>query len=274
MVDTAKMGNTDTILAPATAKKKVSPQHRRWCWTENNPDVDKVDTLLSILDSQAKCYVFSLERGDNGTPHFQGYVEFKNGRTLEGVKKLVSPRAHLEIAKGDAAANYVYCTKGPIAGPWIKGLSPPVTSDIIEFRPWQQQVWDKYRGVPEKRKIHWLWESTGNTGKTSLAKHMCLQGDTIYVCGKAADVKCAIAKWVGDHKPLRAIVWDLPRTAQGYVSYAGLEEVKNGIFFNGKYESGMVLYNTCHVFVFANFEPDTNALSADRWDIHNINTSP
>lgn len=267
-VDKLDTGGGNTKPPPSSTETKASPQHRRWVWTENNPVVDKIDDLLASLAGAAK-YVFSLEEGENETPHYQGYIEFKNAKTFNGVKKLL-PRAHIAVAKGDWESNLKYCTKAPLKGPWIKGFPEPVKSDIVEFKPWQKKAFDLYLGKPHPRKIHWYWETTGGVGKTALAKHICLRGDALYVSGKAADIKCAIAAWLHEGKPLKAVIWGLPRTSEEYVSYASLEEVKDGIFFNSKYESGMVMYATPHVFVFSNFQPDCTKLSQDRWDIHHI----
>lgn len=44
------------------------------------------------------------------TPHLQGYVYFKNQRSFDAIVQL-HPTWHLEVAKGTAAQNRVYCTK-------------------------------------------------------------------------------------------------------------------------------------------------------------------
>jgi len=49
-----------------------------------------------------------------------------------------------------------------------------------------------------------------------------------------------------------------------------LETLKNGFGFSTMYEPRMRFWNTPHVFVFANFPPELYRLSADRWDIHDI----
>lgn len=67
------------------------------------------------------------------------------------------------------------------------------------------------------------------------------------------------------------MLFGIPRTCTAeYVSYSALEELKDGIFFSGKYESSMVMTNNLHIFVFANFEPDRSKLSKDRWEIHYV----
>lgn len=82
---------------------------RGWCWTINNPtDADRAGAVAAL--GAAVHGVFGAETGDSGTPHLQGYCEFKNARTLAQVKALL-PRAHLEIRKGSPRAAWDYCCK-------------------------------------------------------------------------------------------------------------------------------------------------------------------
>lgn len=82
---------------------------RQYCFTINNPCKEEEDVLISLED-QVEYIVWGRETGESGTPHFQGYVVFKNPRTISGLKKLL-PRAHIEIAKGTPAQNEIYCKK-------------------------------------------------------------------------------------------------------------------------------------------------------------------
>jgi len=94
--------------------------------------------------------------------------------------------------------------------------------------------------------------------------------NALYVSGKGADVKHTVSEWIEKNGEIDIILWDLPRTMEDYVSYSAIEELKNGIFHSGKYESKMVLFNSPHVIIFANFPPRESALSADRWKIKRI----
>jgi hypothetical protein len=126
-------------------------------------------------------------------------------------------------------------------------------------------------GESDDRSIHWLWDAKGKIGKTTIAKHLCLKDDEIiYVNGKAADIKSCIAKRLEAGKDLRGVIFGIPRTAQDYVSYAALEEIKDGICFSGKYESEMLMFNPPHIVVLANFPPDQSKLSMDRWEIKDL----
>jgi len=98
-----------------------------------------------------------------------------------------------------------------------------------------------------------------------MVRNAPIYGTTILVGGTASNVKCAIAQMKA--KP-RVVVWNIPRTAQPYISYRGMEEVKDGCFFSGKYKSGMVDMSPPHVICFANFAPEEQTMSNDRWKIN------
>jgi hypothetical protein len=105
----------------------VNSQHKKWCFTINNPvDGDDPGRALEPLTEGIKYAVWQLERGENGTPHWQGFVEWKSrGRRLNGMKALF-PRAHLEVSRGTCAQNREYCTKeeGRLEGPYEIGECP------------------------------------------------------------------------------------------------------------------------------------------------------
>lgn len=58
--------------------------------------------------------MWQYEQGEQGTPHIQGYVLFKNPRSFNSIKKQ-EPLAHIEKAHADHSKNTHYCSK-PIAG--------------------------------------------------------------------------------------------------------------------------------------------------------------
>lgn len=72
-------------------------------WTE--------DELKSILNASSKYVIAAEEKGENGTPHLQGYMEFSTQKRLTTIKTIM-PRAHIETRKGTANEAVVYCKKG------------------------------------------------------------------------------------------------------------------------------------------------------------------
>lgn len=96
----------------------------RWCFTLNNPDVGGEEFLERVVASLPclRYCVFQLERGESGTPHFQGYIELKRSQRLSYMRRL-SSLAHYEEAKGNGDQNEKYCTKDDdrLSGPWRHG---------------------------------------------------------------------------------------------------------------------------------------------------------
>lgn len=76
-----------------------------WCFTLNNPQQGE-----TIPQDVYDYCVVGNEVGEEGTPHFQGYVIFKKPMLLTGVKKILT-RAHWEVAKGTPQQNFDYCSK-------------------------------------------------------------------------------------------------------------------------------------------------------------------
>lgn len=100
-------------------------QGKRWCFTLNNPTPE--DHIWSTLIQQTTDYgIIGQEVGENGTPHFQGYLKFPCNKRLAAVKK-VHPKAHWALAKGTSADNQVYCSKQQNFKEW--GVCPAAESE-------------------------------------------------------------------------------------------------------------------------------------------------
>lgn len=96
----------------------MSQQVSAWCFTINNPVEQCVFT-----EEQVKYAVWQLEAGENGTPHYQGYVEFKRSKRLTAAKSLIGQNAHVEPRRGTREQARDYCKKeeGRLDGPWEFG---------------------------------------------------------------------------------------------------------------------------------------------------------
>lgn len=83
---------------------------RAWCFTLNNP-TDEEKKYIKENDLKKFSYVIvGQEQGESGTPHLQGYIEYKDQKTFMVMKKIL-PRCHLESRKGTALQNKTYCSK-------------------------------------------------------------------------------------------------------------------------------------------------------------------
>jgi len=104
--------------------KKRESQVVRWCFTMNNPTLSGDELAEKLKNAGSiKGFVFQLEEGESGTPHFQGYVEFNKAQRYAALTKLMGQSAHISVAKGNKESNLKYCTKeeGRKEGPWVWG---------------------------------------------------------------------------------------------------------------------------------------------------------
>lgn len=250
-----KLGNT----------KQVSPA-RKWCFTLNNYTIEDILDIEKVGSSNI--YVFGEETAPTtGTKHLQGYIEFK--KKCRPKNLFINQNIHWEIAKGTREQNYIYCTK---ENKFKTNIEPPETIEYDEPYGWQLNVVEEIKKKPDPRKIYWYWENIGGKGKSSLARYLCIKHGAIILSGKVTDMKYGIVQYHMKHKKYpKIIIIDIPRSIDvDYLSYTGIEEIKNGTFFCPKYESDMVIMNRPHIIIFSNDEPSTEKMSADRWVITNI----
>lgn len=241
---------------------------KRWCFTFNNYSRIELETLETLFKNKNCLYIFGLEVGTSGTPHLQGYIESKT--KIRPVETFGFKNIHWEKSKGTKEENILYCSKsGQIHTnmPIKKKLIDPMEG--LQLYEWQNNILEIISHTPEKRKIHWFWSLEGCTGKSTFAKHLVMNNGAYVVCGKGADIKFALAKAM-EERDIEIIVWDIPRDVGNTISYATLEEVKNGLMFSTKFESGQVIFNIPHIIVFANKEPVLSKLSEDRWDVRKL----
>lgn len=254
------LGNTNTKPLRIVPSKK-------WCFTLNN----YTDEDLETLETQFKndLYIIGKEIGEQGTPHLQGYVEFnKKVRPSEHIK---NKRIHWEKTKGNKEQNIEYCTKDNNYVTNIKFKKP--LKDPLEGKElyeYQKEILELIKTEPNDRTINWYWEDEGNVGKSALTKHILMNYKAIMVTGKGNDIKHGIAEYILKNEEVDIVIMDFERSLEEYVNYSAIEQIKNGCFFSGKYESNQVLFNSPHIIVFANFKPEKDKLSRDRWNIKRI----
>lgn len=258
----------DTVThAPCNTSKRG----RAYILTWNNYKEEDVKYIEQYTINCDK-YGWQEEVGKEGTPHLQIALYYKNARTFDSVKKDF-PKCHIENAKS-LQAILKYCTKEDtrVGKPHTNAVKDPLEGRTP--RPFQQKIIDLISEEPDDRSIHWYVDTKGGIGKTSLAKHLCLKypNKILYVTGKAADIKYGITSFIDAGNDLRACILDFTRSTENYISYEAIESIKNGIFYNTKFESKMVIYNSPHVICLANFPPDREKLSADRWVITNLDS--
>lgn len=103
---------------------------KHWIVVINNPEGECLD-FNPATDQYMVC---GLERGEQGTQHIQGYVQFTKRRRFKYLKERW-PRAHIELARGSPEQNRSYCTKEGAShehGEMLKGQG--ARNDLNEIR--------------------------------------------------------------------------------------------------------------------------------------------
>lgn len=187
---------------PKRQRRNTGPRHRDWCFTHNNPKDEDAGNLRAWVERDNVVYLcYGLERGESGTPHFQGYLELRHPATLDGLRTRIPLRGcHLEPRRGSQTQAIDYCRKDGEEGFTALGTPRPgqgarsdlsaLKEDIEEGRSalelWQRNfsAMLRYRhGVEEYRRVFeaslpadpfqekevtWIFGPSG-TGKTSFA---------------------------------------------------------------------------------------------------------
>ena len=254
--------------------KKRPVQCKKWCFTWNNYPVDGLEQMEQTFIKMGIHYIVGKEVGESGTPHLQGYIECPSKMRWSQFK--LPDSIHWEKCKGTRLDNIKYCSKD---GDYIHSalLKPPrelVTLSRDKLLTWQAEVvswFDEYEDPLFGRTIHWIYEREGNVGKTVLASYLYDSGaDVVVVGGRATDMQHGVAEMVSAGVMPKIVIVDIPRVSTNHFSIAGVESIKNGLFFSPKFDSKCCRYNRPWVLVCSNEPPPYEKMSSDRWKVFRI----
>lgn len=258
-------GNTN-----ATPKKRDDAS-KYWCFTLPNYTESELNEIITFFkkDQNNKFIIGREVCPETKTPHLQGFIILSVKARLSENKQL-NKRIHWEI-KGKHSTieqNIRYCSKED-KNPILYRFIIPPELHILKYEElyiWQKKLLEKLLEVPDNRTINWYWEPNGKIGKTQFARYVSFYHGALYLNGKKADILFNCANEI--YAPI--YILGLSRNCEGHVSYDSLECLKDGIYMSGKYESKTILRPYSHIVVFANFPPDIEKLSKDRWNIYCI----
>lgn len=290
-------------------QRATNYQTRNYCFTLNNYTEDDISKLEGLA-TDVTYLIFGKEIGESGTPHLQGFVQFRSRLRFNVAKEKISGRCHLEPAR-DVQKARDYCVKDgdftefgtcSTAGSrndleafkqavkdgflslqdirenhskvyskyprfcieFMQDHAPQPEQSLYPLRTWQEELCALLNRPAEDRKINFVVDLVGNTGKTWFAHYYksCHDNVQILLPGKKADLAYCI------ESTSRVIFLDAPRCKQtDFILYDFLEELKNGYIFSGKYESRFKTLGKVHVVVLMNEYPDMAKLSQDRYNI-------
>jgi len=126
----------------------ASRRVRGYCFTWNNPSPD-TEANLEAIDGYSYLTFGREVAPTTGTPHLQGYIRFRDGKSLRSARRILTG-AHVERALTVTAA-IEYCHK---------------EGDFVEFG--QRPADDTDRGAMEKAR----WEETWNNAKNGSVENI------------------------------------------------------------------------------------------------------
>lgn len=256
-----------------SSSPKQCSQLKSWFFTWNNYRKEHIETLRTYLPQICDWAIVEEEIAPTtGTKHLQGVIGLKK-RMRWSEFDLPKQGCHPSWSKTrNIKKAQEYCSKdGTVC---IKfGIKEKYKIEIPDFYYWQKKILKILESKPDERTIYWFWEEAGCSGKTTFQKYIYTHFEKCVVLGgKSADMKNGVVDYLKNNEFLPEIILiNIPKTQEiDYVSYTGMEEVKDMFFYSGKYEGGMVCGANPHMFVFANEPPKEGKLSADRWVVEYI----
>jgi len=259
-------GNTQ--FPPPKPKTTQCPKRKNHFFTINNYTEEQIGGLLEFFNKHAKKYAFQEEIAPTtGTPHLQGMVMFD--KEIRDTVWDPDGKGHYEaLKKTDMDYQLKERTRKPDGRQWTKGLPKPLKL-ITPDKWWQLEILDIINSEPDDRAVHWYWSENGGIGKSQFSKYLLAKHGCVFIDeGRKTDIMFTIMETDMDLK--NCVIFDIPRDNGNKVSYKSIESIKNGMIYSPKYESGYKLFNSPHIIIFANEQPDYAKLSEDRWHIKKI----
>jgi len=256
------LGNTSNL---SSSKKRVIPS-KKWALTLFNY---KMETVIQRFQDVSSKGVIGVEIcPETGREHLQCYIVFNNKVRANETYKLL--KGHWEKAKGSDSENYRYCSKDGKFKSWghFNTLIEHYKINKDDLTREQVYIADKFNEKEDPkfgRKIYWYWEAKGGWGKSLLATYMVDNMNGIMVSGAKKDVLFGVSQMVEKGRDPELVVVDIPRVNKDAVSVQAIEMIKNGMFYNEKYESGMCRFPRPHIVCFSNHPPPLQKMSRDRW---------
>lgn len=236
-------------------------QARNLCFTLNNYTDDEYEVISNI---ECAYIVIGKEVGESGTPHLQGYVEFKGGKRFSTLKKICE-RIHWEVRRGTAVQASDYCKKegnfiekGTISNQGKRTDILEATDLITDGNSLEEvalacpEVFVKYhRGLEalsnslmkhrtEKPFITWVWGLAGR-GKS----HYCTERHPNHYLKDGT-------KWWNNYKQEESILID---DFDGKWPFRDLLRLLDKYKYQGQTKGGYVKINSPFIYITCEFPP-------------------
>lgn len=149
---------------------------------------------------------------------------------------------------------------------------PPMEPPIKEFRPWQRKLADLVNFSKSDRKIYWVVDPQGNSGKSLFCKHMKALDPKNTVSLNRIDTPANMTNlFLQFHQSgnsLKKVLIDIPRAYHPTTDfYIFIEDIKTGSMISTKYMGGELVFENHLTIVFSNIPPQRNMWTEDRLQV-------
>lgn len=240
---------------------------RDWVFTINNY-TDEDLKQLEKAEKDCQYLIYGFEKGEKGTPHVQGYVEFKNPRQLGGVKQIIGERGHYETRKGTMEEARKYTKK---EGNWIERGETTKTkqgkrTDIDEIKKavkegknmgeiidniqnYQQLKYAegllKYQKCTKTRNVEVIWKY-GETGTGKTREAIEEAGDDYWISGKSL-------RWWEGYQGQKTVIIDDFR--KDFCTYHELLRILDIYPYRVEYKGGSTWLMATKIIITSAFHP-------------------
>lgn len=140
----------------------------------------------------------------------------------------------------------------------------------VRWRTFQQKLFDIMEEPPHDRRVYWIYDKDGKSGKTTWAKHAFAFRDAYYLTHcDMRDISTTLIREVDAGNRYNSIIIDIARSGNEAVMswdlYNTIETIKNAIITSQKYVGRTVILPTMHLFVLSNDMP-SNALPVPNYE--------
>lgn len=233
--------------------------------------------LIKNWLSKEDRYIFQLEKGEETERlHYQIFCGLKNKKRTKTLAITLNEKFKgIEISACSTQgkeALATYCMKPEkIAGPWSDKPIPKNKHLKLKLWPWQIKIEEILKEEADDRTIMWICDKQGGNGKTMFSKYLIGKYKAGYSSwAKTSDILNNVSKNMGRSIYIFDLTKMKPQDFGKNDIYSAMEQIKNGIVCNTKYECSTKLMDSPHVLIFSNQMPELTGLSADRWKIWNL----
>lgn len=274
-LSSSELGKGNVDLPPKTDML----QSNKWKVNYHLQDDELFEHVFELIEKELVplCkkdrYVFGEEYGSEGnTRHIEGAFILDNNKRMRRTALLkIIKWNYCKPMKGKWDDQKYNIKEGNrILGEYKFKEKKPLKKLACEgnLKDWQKMIITELESEPDDRSIYWIRGNVG-MGKTTFCKYIhrtfpwcCITG------GTHNDMKNSIVEFMEkneDYCPEICIL-NIPKSKdKNYVSYIGIEHVKDMFFYSGKYHGGMVDGNNPHVMIFSNNFPNWDEVDPKRW---------